>query len=281
MPFNTKFCGPISSLLAAVLLALPATNLQANETEIATALIELSGVGPHLADVGSIVFEEALPSYRECFSEAGGVMSPEDEQKLKSALEQNLGSTVTVQRAITELAQAMELSDLEAVQDFFNTPSGVRIVEAETASKEFDEVTFFNMQKAYFASSVWTEERTATMSDVHDSTRAVRFVSTLNGEISVAITLSGHCDATKAEFEKLQPQLDSLRSESQFVEPIMRGDMILVIAVIFKDITNDDLNNYIEFSQSDVGVRFFNALLASTEAGIAGGLSGLQESLLR
>ncbi len=280
----------IEATLGVVLLALPAviqanqpsnepSNQQANQTELAAGLIETSGVGPHLANVSAVVFDEALPNYSQCFIDSGDVMSSEDEQQLKTALNQHLGPNVTVQRAIVHLSDAMELSELETVQAFFKSPAGARIIAAETASKDFDENTFEKQLEEYFQSGHWNEERSTLISMVYDNTRAARFVSTLNGEISVASALSGHCNQTPQGFKELQPQLDSQRSDSQFIEPIMRGDLIPVIATIFKDISNRDLEMYAEFAQSNIGKKFFDALLFSTANGISDGLPGLQKSL--
>jgi len=283
MSFITRLNRPTRTQLA-VLLICTATNaaisdVWANETELAAKLIDTTGVAPHLAEASTVIFNDALPEYSQCYTSKNEVMSVDDETRFKALIEEHFGTTVALPRAVSVLNDAMNPEDLTLVDTFFKSPVGRRIVEAEYGSKNFDEETFNELMNTHLNSNGWDRKRFKLIEAVYDATRAARFISTLNGELMVATTLSAHCNTAAEDLERLQPQLDSLRTESRFIEPIMRGELIPVVATVFRNLPNSDLEAYANFAESELGVRFFDALVLATGSGLSEGVLNLRQSL--
>lgn len=253
----------------------------AAETDLAAKLIDTTGVAPHLAQASGIIVNDALPKYATCFTSKNEVMSEADEAEFTTLIEEHFGAAVTLPRAVSRLNHAMSPEDLAVVDAFFENPVGKRIVAAENESKDFDEARFNKFMDAHLNSKAWDKKRLNLIEAVYDSTRAARFVSTLNGEFMVASALSAHCDTRPEALDKLQPQLDNLRSESQFIEPLMRGDLVPLVATVFRNLPNSDLEAYLEFAQSDLGEQFFDALVSATGSSLSEGTLGLRQSLLQ
>jgi len=279
MSTNANFNKPSRTLVLAFILSTVSAVAQASDNDIAESLLVTTGVASHLANASQEIFSDAVAKYSGCFAEKNAVMSEGDGQQLKSVIEQHFSGEVTVPRAIDAINDAMDIAEQEAVQDFFESPIGARIVAAEVATKDYDEQMFDKLMDRHLNSSAWGEPRLALIESVYDSTRSARFFSTLNGEILAASALSGHCDTSAESLDKLQPHLETLRSESQFIEPLMHDQLVRVIATIFRNIPNSDLIAYVEFAQSDLGVKFFDALLSSTASSLSEGAAGLRLSV--
>jgi len=276
---NVHFNKPSYAVTLAFFLSMTSAVTQASDKDIALVLLEKTGVATHLANASEAIHTDALPRYSQCFVEKKAAMVEGDKQQFKALIEKNFGSVVAVPRAIRAMNDALSIADQEAVLMFFESPTGVRIVAAELGSKDYDERTFNTLMDRHLKSSAWDDARVTLIESVYDSTRAARFISTLNGEILAASTLSGHCDTRIEALEKLQPHLETLRSESQFIEPLMRGYLVPLVATVFRNIPNSDLAAYSEFAESDLGVKFFEALLTSTASSLSEGVVDLRLAL--
>lgn len=252
------------------------------ETDTAEELLQLSGISMHLGIAADAIAEEGYAMYAEC-------LNPTDEgaEYLESVsydkdaftvlIKRHFGQSQSFARAVEAMAVSMSDDHMAATERFFATEVGQKIVKAETDSKHLSEDEFVTTLNEYVSSDEWTASRKQTIAQISQATRAVRFVSLINGEMSVAAKVSSACDATEAGYLQLNHELKRERTDARFVEPMMVGGLNLVIATIFKDLSDQEINDYLTFAQSDAGSSYFNGLLQATRRGISGGLIGVRE----
>ena len=248
----------------------------ASASKIAAELLEKTGITEHLSLVSKTIGDEGYDKYATCLLTDDWKPGRAEERAFQVLIDRHFGAYPSHVRAVQSITERMSLEDLKAAQQFFDGAIGEKIVLAEKESKNFSEENFSQLADEYFNSSRWNTQRKPLIRQVYEATRAGRFVSILNGEMTVAITVSSVCDATTENYRQLSTELKSARSEARFVEPLMSGEVMSVIATIFRDISDADLQGYIDFAQSEPGKSFFNSLLESTRKGISGGLLGVR-----
>ena len=250
------------------------------DNSISAELIERSGIGEHLALVPDSIVHEAWPKHQSCYSGADSALFSMDEAAFNELITMYFGVEQSTARAVQAMSDFMNVKQLYGTKKFFDSDLGQRIVAAEKASKEIEEDEFVVIAEEYFDSEQWTEERELLIRVVYEATRAARFVSILNGELSVAVAVTGHCEPSLDSYKELSNSLKTTRTDARMIEPIMANDLVLIIATIFRDFSDKDMIEYAEFARSAEGKSFFNALLESTRKAIAGGLKGARADLI-
>jgi len=244
---------------------------------VAAELIYLAGIPAQLSLIPESIVAEATPNFVRCGLTDDFKPGDAEIDAFAAMIDRHFGSALSRERAVNALAQTMTLDELKAAKSFYATQAGGNIIRAEFASKELSEANFVRLADAYFESIQWTDQRERLIKRVYDATRAARYVSILNGEVSVAVQVSSHCTATLASYKQLSDKLKNVRTDARFVEPLMAADINSIMATVFRDVSNEDLRAYVEFAESDVGKSFFNSLLDATRRGISGGLKSLRD----
>lgn len=265
-----RFVGTVALIIAG-------TGQAVADQSISAELIDKAGIIEHLAMVPDSIAKEAWSKHKLCHADDAVTLSPSDEADFKALIQQHFGVEQSQARAIQAMSENLNVKQLYATKKFFDSDLGERIVAAERASKNISEAEFVSIAEDYLDSEQWNEERKKVVNLVYASTRAARFVSILNGELTVASEVSGHCKPTLESYKTLSKHLKTTRSDARLIENFMANDLILIIATVFRDIPNKDLVEYIEFARGSDGKSFFNALMESTRLAISGGLKGVRD----
>ena len=268
------------AVMAALFCAASGTAMA--DDSLSADLIEKSGISEHLALVPTSIAQEAWSRLELCQSEELVALTETDEIQSDEAnftalVEKHFGLTTSRARAIEAMNGNMNVKQRFSTKKFFDSDLGQRIVAAEEASKDVSEDEFVALAEEYFESSYWTDDRESLIRVVYESTNAARFVSILNGELTVAVEVSSHCEPTLENYQALGELLKTTRTDARLIEPIMANDLIFIIATTFRELTDRDLVEYLEFARSDDGKAFYNALLESTRRAISGGLKGFRD----
>lgn len=244
---------------------------------LSAELIDRAGIAAHLALVPDSIVRDGWVIQERCAATDALKLSPLDKAEFSASVEQHFGLVQSQARAIDGMSKNMNVKQLYATKKFFDSDLGERIVAAESASKDISEDEFVAIADEYLDSARWTKAREQLISVVYESTRAARFVSVLNGELTVAVQVSSHCKPTVESYRALSKLLKTTRTDARFVEPIMKSDLTLIIATIFRDFSDRDLIEYVEFAQGDDGKSFYYALIEATRLSISGGLEGVRD----
>ncbi len=263
-------------LAAAMALAMVSVATAKADSKTAADLLDLAGIPPHLEIAADSIAEEGYARYVSCLVADGVQPGAALQQAFTDMIKSHFGPEQSLARAVETMAGSLSDETMRLAREFFDTDVGKRIVKAEYDSKGASEDEFVEHVNVYVNSESWTVSRKQLINELLEHTRAVRFVSLINGEITVAVKVSSECDATEAGYLKLSDELKRERTDARFVEPIMAGELNLVIATVFRDLSDQEIQAYLEFASSPAGKSFFNGLLQSTRRGIAGGLSGVR-----
>jgi len=268
---------------AAFLLLLHSASALSKENSVETIATELltdTGVFAHLAAATNAIVAEANKNFLLCEFSDNQFPEVAKRNAYAAMLQRHIGPSVNQDRAVAALVTQLPEEVFTAAREWYGTDSGRRIVAADAESKAFTEEKFESVAAQYIESDAYTEERQGLISQVTDAMRATRFVSLVNGEITVAIKVSSHCDNTIEGFKALSRELKTVRTDVRWFENVLREDLIQVNAVVYRDLSDTDLQNFLEFLQSDHGTAFTSGLLEATRHGISGGLLGIRTERL-
>jgi len=275
---SAKTIQPLAVCLALSFTAFAASaDEAASSSEIKAAkILEMAGIPDHLAVVTTSIVNEGTPKFILCGTTDETKPGADEINEFEDLIGRHFGASVNRDRAIEKMVNDLSDEQMSEIQAWFAKPLGQKIVEAERSSKHLSVEEFEAIANEYYDSERWSAMRKRLVGTVYKATRAARFVSILNGEITIAVAVSTHCSANAEGYERLNVKLKSARSDARFAERFMSDDINSVIATVFRDLTDAELMEYVDFARTDVGQAYFNALLEATRVGIAGGLKGMR-----
>jgi hypothetical protein len=265
-------------IIALVSVSTKSGVLQA-DTDSVAILLEQAGVPAHLAIAGDTIADEGFQAYSDCLPASGLETPVSQRQAFNVLIQRHFGASHARARALDALSRDLNEEQIQAVAAFFNSELGQRIIEAERAPEAQSEGVFEAEMQSYLNSEHWDLSRNQLIARLTKATRAIRFVNTLHAEISVAVKVSSLCQSTAEIFDAQISELQQLRADTRLVEPFMALELNPVIGAIFRNFSDKDLNDYLEFALGNTGSAFFEAMVQSARHGIAGGLAGLRRDL--
>ena len=217
-------------------------------------LLEFSGVGAHLDNVNTNVKLEAGPLLKQC--------APRKEiSDVLTVLDAELSPTSLRKLYIKELSERLSVDELDEIMNWKATPAAMRIAEVDRLSGELTEVQFNALQDRFNHSAGNTRQRIKLVREVIKHTGAVYFLSAMNTEVSALVETAGTCESDDETVQALQNRLVKIRVDETFYRAMMRSDVVQTSAVIYQEVSNEDLQALVNFAVSDAGKSYHTALI--------------------
>jgi len=260
---------------------LQADTTHAADTRQIETLLEFAGVPVHLIVAGKTISEEASQAYSACLTANDAETVQSKKRAFESLIQRHFGENPVNARAVRAMSGELTKDQINAANAFFTSDLGQRIVNAERAPAKQSENEFEAVVHSYLNSEHWDLSRHRLIAQLTKATRAIRFVSAVNVETSVAVQVSSLCQPTAKLYDEQLHELEQLRADTRMIEPMMALDLNPVIGVVFRNLSDEDLRDYLDFARDSAGDAFFSAVVRSVQHGIAGGLVGLKDELLQ
>jgi len=246
----------IGLLLLAILSHLPNLAI-AKERSIAQEfqqLFEFSGVAAHLSNVNTNVQLETEPLLMQCAEN-------KDKSDVFKVLDSELSSEELHSLYVQELSERLSVDELAQIMNWIGSPAAVSIAEIDRLSGDLTEAQFNALKQRFESSPDNSKQRIGLISEVIKHTGAVYFLSAINTEISALVETAALCSMDETALEQLQGRLAEIRVDEGFYRAMMRPDVIRTLAVIYQDLSNEDLQALIDFAVSDAGKSYHGALI--------------------
>ena len=169
--------------------------------------------------------------------------------------------------------------DVSSLLKWFKSPLADKIHKAEQTSINYEQ--FLDSVPAIKQN----EHRFQTIKNIINNTKTIEFIVTVGTEIEYAGLLHSGCIA-KAEIispgnknpERLLANVT--RSDKALTAGLISNDITLELAYLLRNLTDEELKSYEEFTASKNSQRFYNTLIKSVEKsfGLASDRIDLQES---
>lgn len=252
--------GAVALTLAVMLMG--TDRLFADDTEPLSqvdTIYNLSGVHSHLSWISSVVAQESAGAAQNCADK-------ESIPNISNQLSQILSIDALQTSFLQELSDRTTEAQRSAIVLWANSASGQQIYQAEVDSVDSDEEQFNRLYKEYQASDIDFDERNKRISAMLTDTGAVYFISAINSEISALVSLASVCSATPEELAKAEREIKKERGEEALYRAFMRQELIIPATVVYKDVSDEAIDAYSEFANSDAGNAYFTALIKGIRA---------------
>lgn len=246
----------IGILLLAILTHLPNLAI-AKERDVAhdfQQLFEFSGVAAHLSNVNTNVQLETEPLLKQCAQSNNQI-------DVFAVLDAELSTEELYGRYVQELSERLSVDELDQIMHWIASPAAKRIAEVDRLSGELTEEQFNALKLEFESSPDNTKQRFELIKEVIEESGAVYFLSAINTEISALVETAAVCSMDENALEELQARLVKIRVDEGFYRAMMRSDVVRTSAVIYQEVSNEDLQALIDFAVSDAGRSYHGALI--------------------
>jgi len=226
------------------------------------SLYTYSGVHAHLSWVHATVIDEVRPAWQACDNH-------EIRTEAESILKQSLSIEELKSGFLAELDKRINDEHLAQITLWMQTDAGKKIYKAELASLDFDEQEFESLLEKYKQSQVHSDARNNRLQQMLEDTGAVYFLSALNTELSALVAVASVCKNAKKELAAAQKQIDEERSSEAFYRSFMRQELLVPAAVVYRGITDAQLDALSAFAKSNAGNAYYAALIKGTRSLLA------------
>ena len=245
----------------------------AAETPRTTALKSLykhAGMHVHLASVYVTVIDETQLAWRGCGN-------AQNRSAVKAKIREHLSIDVLQHEFLDQLDQRISDEHLEQIISWARSDAGKSIHQAELDSIELNEASFESLLKTYKQSEIHSEERSARLQKMLAHTGAVYFLSAFNTELSALVSIASVCSDSKELLSVAQRQIKEDRNSEALYRSLMREDLLIHSAVVYRNISDEQLDALSTFASSDAGDAYFTALIKGTRSLLASKVDRLSE----
>ncbi len=242
---------------------------RANDLEY---IFNQSGVESHLAWVHSSVTDEAGLAWDKC---ATDVKRP----NLADALSQILSPEELRASFLQELDQRIPEAELAKIVEWSKSETGQLIHKAEAESVNYDEASFTAALAEYQASGANTPERQTRLRHMLADTGAIYFLSAFNTEVSALVAVASVCSNDEASLLAADKLVREERGAEALYRSFMRQELIVPSSIVYKDISDAQLDALSDFAKSDAGTAYYSALIKGTRSMLSAKLDRLRETL--
>ena len=163
--------------------------------------------------------------------------------------------------SVEKLSRDIDVPTLDRIAEWMRSDAGRLIHKAELQSADWSEDEFEKRQYALSNDSAWNEARQKLIRRVIDAAATVAFVTALHSETSALVLQVSDCDASEASRALLKERIQKDRRDESFYAVFLRNNIHMTAAMIFKDISDEDLESFIRHSQSAAGRAWRQSLL--------------------
>lgn len=233
---------------------------------------------PTLADEHLRLYQAAgWPQQREHFNQALDAAQQRYRSTLPPAVYQALVDNSNHRFAATAIDQRaqhslrMELADPQPALAFFESELGRRIVAAETLATRSD-------QLAKYANGLPRTDADATRRLLIRHLAQALPAKEAGAEVSLALA-----GVAADSLSQMIPGLlggnqaqSLLSSQRQRMIEQIEADLDNTLLYVYRDLSDAELEEYVQFAQSDEGKAYYQAALQALRAGLAVGMSGAE-----
>ena len=216
-------------------------------------IFEFSGVAAHLRNVNSNVQLEVEPLLEQC--------ARKDKNKTFALLDAELSPAELNSRYIQGLTERISVTELDQIMHWIRSPAAGRIAEVDRLSGELTAEQFNALSAKFENSPDNSPQRAELISEVIKQTGAVYFLSAINTEITALVETASLCETHEEAVKDLLERLKKVRGDEGFYRALMRSDVILTSAVLYQDVSSEDLQALTTFSESEAGKSYHRALI--------------------
>jgi len=264
-----------SCVLIGMLSGIGHGNATATDSSRSVALesvYEHAGLHAHLSSIYSTVVEESQLAWQAC-------ENVQDRSRFESMLKENLSITVLRQDFLNELNKRINDEHLEQIVGWTQSEAGKSIYQAELESRDLDEPKFASLLQTYQQSEIHGDERNVRLRRMLADTGAAYFLSAFNTELSALVSMASVCSNSKEALLAAQKQITEDRSSEALYRSFMRRELLIPSAVVYRNITDAQLDALSVFADSDAGDAYFTALIKGVRSLLAGKVDRLSETL--
>ncbi len=226
------------------------------------SIYEHAGVHAHLSRVYSTVVDETQQAWQRCDSN-------QSHSRTVSMLKEHLSIDVLRQGFLNQLDQRISDEHLVQIISWIQSDTGKNIHRAELNSRDIDESSFDSLLHNYKQSEVHGDERNVRLNRMLADTGAVYFLSALNTELSALVSIAGVCSNNVEALAMAQNQINEDRSSEALYRSFMRNQLLIPSAVVYRHISNADLDALSVFAKSDAGNAYYKSLIQGTRSVLA------------
>ena len=227
----------------------------ANVEDTLLRMLHDSGVLALLTNLPPMIIGESREYWQNCGS---------SDNELESWLNEAFAADEITRIAIDELQHALDTTTMTFILQWLDSPSGQTIIQAERSSASLSEDDFERYANELEASPDYRTERAPRIRALIDTTRTGHFVSVFNTELNAIISLSTACSPGSDRVRELLAAASVQRQDLSLVSVIMNINLHAPTAVIFRDVEDRVIDDYLEFSNSPAGKAYHDALIRVT-----------------
>lgn len=263
--------------LAPISLLADNTTAASKASDASTAIqlekiYDYSGVDAHLGWVLSTVEQEASLAHANCAKQDA---LPDLNQSLKELL-----SIEALRNGfLAELQSRLNQTQRDEILAWIVSDAGKKIHKTERDSINYDESKFEKMFAKFRDSEKNTQERNTRMRHMLADTGAVYFISAVNTETSALVAMASACSSSSEDIEKAAGVVRDERGEEPLYRTFMRQELIVPSSVIYQNVSDEDIDAYSEFANTDAGNAYFSALIKGVRAVLAAKVDSLKLTL--
>ena len=232
----------------------------AHTTDTMLRILRDSGVLPQLSNLAAVIIGESRQHWHSCGS---------SDVQLESWLNEMFATDEISRIAIRGLRDALETPTITNIVQWLDSPSGQSIIEAERLSASVSENEFERHASELGTSPAYRTERMPRIRELIGTTRAGNFVSVLNTELNSLVSLSIACSPSSDAVQALLGVASAERQDLGLVSLIMNINLYAPTAVVYRDVEDRVIDDYLEFSKSPAGKAYHSALINVTRNTLA------------
>lgn len=248
-----------------------ASKKQANQRTADDSLQRIlseSGITAQLSSISPIVIDESREHWQSCNT---------SDSQLEPWLSDALSASKMTQIATDKLDEALDEQTKIRILEWLDSPSGQTIVQAERLSASLSDEDFEHYFNELSDLPTYQSERAPRIRALINRTLAGAFVSALNTEISGLVSLSIACSPNHDTINDLLAQASNERQDLGLVSAFMNINLIRPTAVVYRHLDNQIVDDYLQFSKSEAGKTYHNALINITRDTLVNRLEALAD----
>lgn len=210
--------------------------------------LDQTGIAEQLADIPFIINEQFVAEEQR--------FQPEVQALIKSQLMTSFDANLVREDAISYVLNDVEQAHIQAVIDWLNAPLTIKMneleVEATTQESQEDLATFVEKVQA----GQVDQARLQTILDFDDLTNTTNSTVEYIAELYLALVQA--MNPYVSSEDKINPdETDAMKAMIiQEVYPQYKDVTVILNLYTYKDVSDEDLNNYISFYKTPEGIWF-------------------------
>jgi len=261
-----------SVILFAMAVSGFATAADSTRNSALSAIYEHSGLHSHLSSVYETVVNEIRLARQKCENH-------QNNDALEMLLESSLSTDALRRDFLDQLDQRISDEHLEKIVSWAQSDAGKNIHQAELESIELNEGRFESLLITYQQSEIHGDERNARLNRMLEHTGAVYFLSAFNTELSALVSIASVCSGNQESLAAARKKIEEDRGSEALYRTFMRRELLIPSAVVYRNISNAQLDALSAFASSDAGGAYFAALINGTRSLLASKVDRLSEML--